>query len=155
MLSFPHCLDKQLIGGGNFVSSTHRPHYSSETLFLSMFLVLISARSWGNPRALCGRKDWVNFKFHLIGSLTRDLLACSLVSTTLQTWFFSFYVLFPTLSLTTPPYFSFYLFPFSSPFNKRFIWCSGQHWWLLRLSLAETSHNGFVASVLVWAGLSR
>ena len=46
------------------------------------FLVLISVRGRVDPRAECGRRDYVNEKKHndTIGNRTRNLPACSAVS---------------------------------------------------------------------------
>jgi hypothetical protein len=42
-----------------------------------IFLVLISLRSWVDPMAIMGRKDYVNEKFYdTIGNRSRDLPVC-------------------------------------------------------------------------------
>jgi hypothetical protein len=46
MLRIPHCLDNRLIDAGKVVSSTHRPHFTSQKHYYSflMLQVLISVR---------------------------------------------------------------------------------------------------------------
>jgi hypothetical protein len=65
------------------LSALHTGHtLLSRNIIIFMFLVLISVRSWVNPRAQSGREDLVKLKKKIIGlirSRTRDLPAYSIV----------------------------------------------------------------------------
>ena len=69
--------------GGKVVSPTHRPPLPQE-----IFLVLISVRAESTPGSQCGRKDYVNEKFHWHnGNRTRDLPTHLILQTENNTWF--------------------------------------------------------------------
>jgi hypothetical protein len=81
MLTIPHCLDNRLTDGGKVVSPTHLPkitpqkHYYfsvSGTHFCWMFS---EPQGLVRPEGLGKLKKFI----YLIGSLTRDLPACSIV----------------------------------------------------------------------------
>jgi hypothetical protein len=71
-LRVPHFLDNRLTDGGKVVSLTRRPPFTSQEGSWHSFL--LEAESTPGPQF-----GWKDEKFHLIGTRTRDLPACSIV----------------------------------------------------------------------------
>jgi hypothetical protein len=68
-------LDNRLTDGGKFVSLTRRP-----PLPPGRFMVFISVRGWVEPSAIVRLEGLGKLtKIHLIGTRTRDFMACSTV----------------------------------------------------------------------------
>jgi hypothetical protein len=80
MLRIPHCLDSRLTDGGMVVGPMHRPHSTPQKYYFSasgthFCLRLSKHQGLEQPEGL-GKLEK---SFHLIGSQTRDLPACSIV----------------------------------------------------------------------------
>jgi hypothetical protein len=77
-LRIPHCLDNLLIDGGEVVNPTHRQRFTPQKHYFVNVSGSNFCKRLSKPQGLMRSERLVTLKFHLIGSRTRDLLACSL-----------------------------------------------------------------------------